>query len=101
MPHSHPGMGGNESRIPCHILVVAVAFLVVISTVDPQSWEVRNTFTLTTDCSRMTGNTETIHVACSFRSDLVTTPPDYFLFADHTGITQSVRSLEWVRTNCY
>jgi hypothetical protein len=65
MPQSHPGMGGNESRIPRHILVVAVAVvavavLVVISTGDLHWWELRNTFTLTTDCSRMTGNTEVI-----------------------------------------
>jgi hypothetical protein len=60
MPQSHPGMGGNESRIPRHILVVAVAVLVVISTGDLHWWELRNTFTLTTDCSRMTDNTEVI-----------------------------------------
>ena len=58
MPQSYPGMGGNESRISCHILVVAVAFLVVISTGDLQSWELRNTFTLTTDYSRMTDSPE-------------------------------------------
>jgi hypothetical protein len=60
MPQSHPGMGGNESRIPRHILVVAVAVLVVISTGDLHWCELRNTFTLTTDCSRMTDNTEVI-----------------------------------------
>jgi hypothetical protein len=42
-------------------------------------------------CSRMTGNTETIHVACSFRSDFVTTRPDYIRIADKPEVNGEMR----------
>ena len=53
---------------------------------------------------RITGNTETIHVVCSFRSDLVAMRQDCFRIADHpeagektSGAVRQLRELrnEW------